>query len=130
MDLRHRHAQGGRPKGVSLQPSEHAAACKRCLMHAYIPSLTYFLGRHISYLMTDRKREETAYFSSKGQLVIPSRLRREFEITEGTRVLIWADKDRIILKPITAKHFGAVRGSLKGKGASAMLDEEDNCTGN
>ena len=30
-------------------------------------------------------KTETVYFSVKGQVVIPRRLRREYEIEEGTR---------------------------------------------
>ena len=56
---------------------------------------------------------ETVSFSVKGQLVIPRRIRKHFEIEEGTRALIYIEGDRIVLKPLTKQHLRAVRGLLK-----------------
>lgn len=63
--------------------------------------------------MGKESRPETVYFSVKGQIVIPRRLRREFEIENGTRALVYAEGDKIVLKPMTAKHVRAVRGLLR-----------------
>ena len=57
--------------------------------------------------------------TTKGQLVIPSRLRRKYGIRKGTRVAIIEDESRIILQPLTPEFVSRLRGSLKGK-ASAL----------
>ena len=62
----------------------------------------------------------------KGQIVIPSSVRRKFGIKEGTRIQIEVDdeRQRIILTPITREYIHSLRGSLKGKGALKFLEEE------
>jgi len=62
-------------------------------------------------------KTETVYFSTKGQVVIPRRLRLELEIEEGTKAIIYRQADHLILKPITRSHINRLRGSLKGTGA-------------
>ena len=59
-------------------------------------------------------KTETVNFGSKGQVVIPRRLRREFEIEEGTRATVVATPEGILLKPITRAYIKSLRGSLKG----------------
>lgn len=56
---------------------------------------------------------ETVSFSVKGQIVIPRRIRKTFEIENGTRALIFVEGDRIILKPLTGLHLKTVRGLLR-----------------
>jgi AbrB family looped-hinge helix DNA binding protein len=69
-------------------------------------------------------KPESVYFSIKGQLVIPRRLRREFEIEEGTRAYVEATPEGILIKPVTAKFIRGLRGSLKGKGVlKAMMED-------
>jgi AbrB family looped-hinge helix DNA binding protein len=67
---------------------------------------------------------ETVNFGAKGQVVIPRRLRREFEIEEGTKAQVYEHDGCIILKPITAKYIKSLRGSLKGSGAMKALTED------
>src|ERR1039458_10393948 len=45
---------------------------------------------------------ETVYFSIKGQVVIPRRLRQEFEIEEGTRAYVQSTPQGILIQPLTA----------------------------
>jgi AbrB family looped-hinge helix DNA binding protein len=66
-------------------------------------------------------KAETVCFSIKGQVVIPRRLRKEFEIEEGTRASVEATPEGILLKPITAKFIRSLRGSLKGKGVMKAM---------
>jgi len=68
--------------------------------------------------------ESTA--TSKGQIVIPSSLRRKFGIKEGTRIQIDADEKEgvIILRPITREYIHSVRGRYKGKGLLKALMAE------
>ena len=57
---------------------------------------------------------ETVNFGTKGQVVIPRRLRREFEIEEGTKASVMSTPEGILLKPITRAYIKSLRGSLKG----------------
>jgi len=69
----------------------------------------------------DKQRTDTVYFSVKGQVVIPRRLRRDFGIEQGTRAIVYRDGERIVIRPITLQHYRSMRGSLKGKGAFKAL---------
>jgi AbrB family looped-hinge helix DNA binding protein len=74
--------------------------------------------------MLTATKTNTVYFSVKGQVVIPRRLRQEFEIEEGTRAYVQATPQGILIKPITRTYIKSLRGSLKGKGAlKALMDD-------
>jgi AbrB family looped-hinge helix DNA binding protein len=63
---------------------------------------------------------ETSIVTSKGQLVIPARLRRRFGIKRGTLIAFTEDERRIIVQPVTRDFIHGLRGSLKGQ--SSALD--------
>jgi AbrB family looped-hinge helix DNA binding protein len=66
--------------------------------------------------------------TSKGQIVIPSSVRRKLGIKEGTRIQIELreDTNEIILKPITRDYVHSVRGKFKGKGLlKALMAEKE-----
>jgi AbrB family looped-hinge helix DNA binding protein len=69
-------------------------------------------------------REETAQFSVKGQIVIPSRLRKEYEIKNGTRARVVAVADGILIKPITRESVRNQFGKYRGKDLLKALAEE------
>jgi AbrB family looped-hinge helix DNA binding protein len=69
-------------------------------------------------------KAESVYFSIKGQVVIPRRLRKEFEIEEGTRAYVKSTPDGILIKPVTTKFIRSLRGSLKGKGVMKAMMED------
>jgi AbrB family looped-hinge helix DNA binding protein len=56
---------------------------------------------------------ETAWFTTKGQIVIPRRLRKEFHIETGTRAVMTATPEGILLKPVTRHSINRLRGILK-----------------
>jgi AbrB family looped-hinge helix DNA binding protein len=58
-------------------------------------------------------KPETVAFSSKGQVVIPRRLRKEFEIEEGTRAYVESTADGILIRPVTPKFIRSLRGKYK-----------------
>lgn len=64
--------------------------------------------------------------TTKGQIVIPSSVRRKFEIKGGTRIQIEVDEKehRIILRPITREYIHSLRGKFKGTGLMKELVEE------
>ena len=56
--------------------------------------------------------------TSKGQVVIPSKVRRLLGIKEGTYLQIDVDEinKRLILTPVTREYVHSLRGKYKGKG--------------
>ena len=70
-------------------------------------------------------KTETSVVTSKGQLVIPARLRRRFGIKQGTMIAFSEGNGRIIMQPVNRKFIRSLRGSLKGRrSALAGLLEE------
>ena len=69
-------------------------------------------------------KPESVYFSIKGQVVIPRRLRQEFQIEEGTRAYVEATPEGILLKPVTAALIKRGRGILKRKSGDKPLAAE------
>jgi AbrB family looped-hinge helix DNA binding protein len=66
----------------------------------------------------------TAYVTSKGQLVVPSRIRRLFGIKPGTRINFVEEDGRIIFQPVTREYIHSFRGMFKQKtGAKSILQE-------
>jgi AbrB family looped-hinge helix DNA binding protein len=62
--------------------------------------------------------------TSKGQIVIPSSIRRRLGIKEGTRIKIEEKGNELILKPITREYVHSLRGKLRGKGLMKALMAE------
>jgi len=62
--------------------------------------------------------------NKKGQIVIPSVLRKKYGIKEGTRIMFLDTGDSIVLKPITDQYFKKLQGSLKGTGVLKALIAE------
>lgn len=58
---------------------------------------------------------ETGVVTTKGQLVIPARLRRRLGIKKGTLITFTEDDGRIIVQPVTREFIRGLRGSLKGE---------------
>lgn len=56
---------------------------------------------------------ETAYVTSKGQLVIPARLRRRYGIKPGTKVCFVERDNEILFQPVTKEYIQSVCGMLK-----------------
>jgi AbrB family looped-hinge helix DNA binding protein len=62
-----------------------------------------------------------SHITAKGQIVIPASLRRKYGIKPGTKIQIYDDGERIILKPVTEELYRKLRGSLKNKAALEVL---------
>lgn len=67
---------------------------------------------------------DTVTFTVKGQVVIPRKFRKEFEIEKGTKAAVIATPEGILLKPITRSYIRSLRGSLKGKGVLKAMTED------
>ena len=66
------------------------------------------------------------YMTVKGQVVIPSKIRRQLGDTDGTRIQVEVEESaqRIILTPITRAYVQGLRGKYRGKGLLKALAEE------
>ena len=52
----------------------------------------------------------------KGQIVIPADIRRKYGIEKGTRLKVYEQKNKIIVKPLKGDPVREGRGMLKTKG--------------
>ena len=60
--------------------------------------------------------------SSKGQLVIPSELRKQLGMRPGTGVSLEVEGDRIVMVPDSSMNWRSLRGCLNGNRAPSALD--------
>ena len=60
-------------------------------------------------------KKEVSTVTTKGQLVIPSKLRRKYGIRKGTQVAFVEEDSRLFLQPLTPEFIRSLRGSLKGE---------------
>jgi len=69
---------------------------------------------------------ETSIVTTKGQIVIPSKIRRRYNIKNGTKVHFYEENGQIKLVPVTAEmireNFGIM--GTKGKMLKALMDEK------
>jgi AbrB family looped-hinge helix DNA binding protein len=59
----------------------------------------------------------------KGQIIIPSTIRKQLGIKDGTyiRVDVDTEKKQIILTPVTREYIHSLRGKYKGRGLMKAL---------
>jgi AbrB family looped-hinge helix DNA binding protein len=69
-------------------------------------------------------KTDTVSFGAKGQVVIPRRLRKEFEIEDGTRAVVQATPEGILLKPVSRWAIERGFGLLKRKAGGKSFKEE------
>ena len=62
----------------------------------------------------------------KGQVVIPSKLRRRFGIRKGTQVHFYERDGEIVIRPITDEYLRSLAGiaGTKGKLLKALMEEK------
>ena len=58
---------------------------------------------------------ETASVTSKGQLVIPARLRRKYGIEPGTKILFVERDHEILIQPVTKEYVRSVCGLFRSE---------------
>lgn len=56
---------------------------------------------------------ETAYVTSKGQLVIPAKIRRKLGIKPGTKICFVERDHEVLFQPVTKEHIRTLCGMLK-----------------
>jgi len=74
---------------------------------------------------------ETSILTSKGQLLIPKRLRTKYGIKSGVKVVFEETQNGVIIRPMNEQYFKSFAGILTGSGnlaadIKAMKDEERN----
>ncbi len=69
---------------------------------------------------------DKAVVTVKGQVVIPSKLRRRFGIKKGTQVYLYEREGEIVLKPITDEYIRTMAGmtGTKGRLLKALMEEK------
>ncbi len=67
----------------------------------------------------------TTIVTTKGQIVIPAKIRRRLNIKRGTRLYIEERDDELVIKAVTPGYFEKMAGILqtKGKLSKALLAE-------
>jgi AbrB family looped-hinge helix DNA binding protein len=70
-------------------------------------------------------KADVSTVTTKGQLVIPSKLRRKYGIRKGTLVAIVEEENRMILQPLTPEFIRGLRGSLKGEASALKVLAEE-----
>jgi AbrB family looped-hinge helix DNA binding protein len=74
--------------------------------------------------MSTTEKPDTVWFTTKGQVVIPLRLRKQFDIEDGTKAVVQATPEGILLKPVTAALIKRGRGILKRtQGAKPLIED-------
>ena len=58
----------------------------------------------------------TTIVTTKGQVVIPSKIRRHLNIKQGTKLYIEEEGDKIVIKPVNTEYFNKLAGVLETKG--------------
>ena len=66
---------------------------------------------------------EIGCVSSRGQIAIPSDIRRELGLEEGTRVLFVLENDTVLMKKVTMESFADITRPLRQ--AIKKIKEED-----
>ena len=74
--------------------------------------------------MSTVAKADSVWFTTKGQVVIPMWLRKQFHIEEGTKAMVQATPEGILLKPVTAALIRSGRGILKRKAGEKPLAQE------
>lgn len=67
---------------------------------------------------------DTVRFTTKGQVVIPRRFRKLYHIEDGTRAIVTATDEGVLLKPVTTALIERGFGLLKGRNAAKPLAQE------
>lgn len=74
--------------------------------------------------MSPKSKPDSVWFTTKGQIVIPAWLRREFQIGNGTRAVVQSTPEGILLKPVTKHAISRLRGILKRKPGDKSFAQE------
>lgn len=74
--------------------------------------------------MSATTKTDAVWFTTKGQVVIPAWLRKQFHIEDGTKAVVQATPDGILLKPVTQWAINRGFGLLKRKPGEKSFAQE------
>ena len=74
--------------------------------------------------MSTAAKSDSVWFTTKGQVVIPMWLRKQFHIEDGTKAVVQATPEGILLKPVTSVTIQRLRGILKRKPGDKPFAQE------
>ena len=74
--------------------------------------------------MSTMTKTDSVWFTTKGQVVIPAWLRKQFHIEDGTKAVVQATPEGILLKPVTSVTIQRLRGILKRKPGDQPFAQE------
>jgi len=63
----------------------------------------------------------TTIVTTKGQIVIPSKIRRRMNLKKGSKLLVEEKENEIILRPLTQAYFSSLSGKISTKGKLSEL---------
>ena len=69
---------------------------------------------------------ETSKITTKGQIVIPAKLRKRHGLKTGSRVAFIEKENEIILKPLDKNYFKSLIGigGTKGKALKSLMEDK------
>lgn len=69
---------------------------------------------------------ETSVITSKGQIVIPVKIRRKYGMKNGTKVAFIEQDDKLIVQPLDKEYFNKLAGILdeKGKMLKSLMEDK------
>src|ERR1051325_5925764 len=91
---------------------------------SYFLHLSYFAEKSRINSVSSAMKTDSVWFTTKGQVVIPSWLRKQFNIEEGTKAIVQATPEGILLKPVTSWAIERGFGLLKRKPGGKSFNEE------
>lgn len=67
---------------------------------------------------------ETAIITTKGQMVVPAKVRRSLGIKPGTRVVVDLKEGSFEVRPITEAYIDSIKGILQRKPGEKPMTQE------
>jgi len=69
---------------------------------------------------------ETSTITTKGQVVIPVKVRKRHGLKSGTKIAFIEKDDEIIMKPINKNYFKSLigAGGTKGKALKSLIEDK------
>jgi AbrB family looped-hinge helix DNA binding protein len=88
--------------------------------------LTYIIIIAILFIKGGGLNMTTTVVTTKGQIVIPSKIRQHYRIRKGTRICFIEQGENLILRPITEEYVDRLKGTLptRGKAIKALLEDK------
>ncbi len=68
---------------------------------------------------------ELGTISTRGQIAIPTNIRKEMGLEDGSKVLFLLENDTLLVKKVSSKTFSEITAPLKEAARNAGMKEED-----